>query len=637
MIHDNCLIIENIVSDVKLTQDKGNVYSFEGTFTVFDIQNENGRYYRKNNFMPLVESLQPLIEKKKLMGELDHPKDFSIKLDRASHVIEKLELDESGTKIVGKIRLLDTDKGKNAKAIADAGVPLHISSRASGRVLENGDVEINRLYTYDLVADPGFKEAELRGLNESISNEEISEMRLLVESLNSLQNDENKLTLIKEDKGLKIYSIEPIKETIITPNPQIQKIEETTDMSEFVKVEAMQKWSTDVIQVIAKMTEKIELLEGKTANTTIQEKKYELVSEEDKYQITCEGKVVFEDADEDVTYDKLDELNGNNFYSEIKRLKDQFNTRFGLHNEYLEYLKENIENVGTYAEEHLKESIQGIANYCENYLREQLENIGNYSEVYLKENIEQIADYASNHLRTNIENIGNYAEIHLKESIEQLAEGKNNRSDLAKELDDAKEELSTALKVSNKMSKEDSDKHAAKINDLNAKIKGLKEKLSKVEENKKEFEINNEVIQISNLTDYKDELQNKIKAIQEEAKKQNANSNNPAATAINENIEEPKEQAKPLFIFMPQDIKVKWDKLSEGRKEEILEVSNNYTIESQGQVETFWYQYVVLEDRLNLNNDKKVVVTEQKTGHVNDLTDYGIDVSSLINAVKGIK
>ena len=38
---------------------------------------------------------------------------------------------------------------------------LHISSRAAGTVDEAGKVKIKKFFTYDLVADPGFENAEL--------------------------------------------------------------------------------------------------------------------------------------------------------------------------------------------------------------------------------------------------------------------------------------------------------------------------------------------------------------------------------------------------------------------------------------------------------------------------------------------
>ena len=65
------------------------------------------------------------------------------------------------------IKLLNTSKGKEAQALIKDGIPLHISSRAAGTVGEDNKVKIKKFFTYDLVADPGFENAELGRVNES--------------------------------------------------------------------------------------------------------------------------------------------------------------------------------------------------------------------------------------------------------------------------------------------------------------------------------------------------------------------------------------------------------------------------------------------------------------------------------------
>jgi hypothetical protein len=108
-------------------------------------------------------------------------------LRNASHVIEDINYDKGTKKVTGRIRLLNTDAGKQAMALVDAGVPLHISSRAAGVVEGNGHVKIKKMFTYDLVADPGFANAELKRVNESFGFEDagdilIYEIPLLVET-----------------------------------------------------------------------------------------------------------------------------------------------------------------------------------------------------------------------------------------------------------------------------------------------------------------------------------------------------------------------------------------------------------------------------------------------------------------------
>ena len=76
---------------------------------------------------------------------------------------------------MGKIELLNTPNGKIAQALVDQGVPLHISSRAAGSVNPDNTVNIQQIYTYDIVAKPGFAEAVLHRVNESAESTKYSD------------------------------------------------------------------------------------------------------------------------------------------------------------------------------------------------------------------------------------------------------------------------------------------------------------------------------------------------------------------------------------------------------------------------------------------------------------------------------
>ena len=155
------LLIVEKSSTVLTKSGEDNDYVLEGVFGEIDVKNKNNRIYTEGEYLPQIEGLQQKINSSKLLGELDHPQQFDISLKNVSHIIEELRYDKENKKVMGKIRLLDTDAGKQAKALVDSGVPLHISSRAAGEVSEGGKVKIKQLFTYDLVADPGFANAEL--------------------------------------------------------------------------------------------------------------------------------------------------------------------------------------------------------------------------------------------------------------------------------------------------------------------------------------------------------------------------------------------------------------------------------------------------------------------------------------------
>src|SRR6056300_1417313 len=161
------LIVEMSSSTLSVASGEEKDYVLEGVFGQIDQKNRNNRIYTEDEYVPQIEALQQKISSSKLLGELDHPTQFDTSLKNVSHVVEELYYDKDTKQVKGKIRLLDTDTGRQAKALVDAGVPLQISSRAAGEVSEGGQVKIKQLFTYDLVADPGFAHAELNRVNES--------------------------------------------------------------------------------------------------------------------------------------------------------------------------------------------------------------------------------------------------------------------------------------------------------------------------------------------------------------------------------------------------------------------------------------------------------------------------------------
>jgi len=276
---NNLLILERSAGNLKLNKENSGEYVLKGIFGEIDVKNKNNRIYTESEYVPQIKALQDKIKSSKLLGELDHPANFDISLKNVSHIIEELEYDKATKQVKGKIRLLDTEAGKQAKALVDAGVPLQISSRAAGAVESNGQVKIKQLFTYDLVADPGFANAELTRVNESFgfSNEgdiQIYELGGVSQELLIEDNIENKKTktMVNEENS-KLVSVEDfnkysrylsdeiksLKESIATLNETIEsnesgkeeldvEITESNDYSE--QIQKLKEYTTYLAETL---------------------------------------------------------------------------------------------------------------------------------------------------------------------------------------------------------------------------------------------------------------------------------------------------------------------------------------------------------------------------------------------------
>ena len=118
-----------------------------------DIKNQNQRVYPSSEIARAVKTVNDQIAGGySVLGEVDHPEDLRINLDRVSHMITKMWMD--GPNGYGKLKLLPTPMGQLIQTMLESGVKLGVSSRGSGDVDGDGKVKGFEIITVDVVAQP---------------------------------------------------------------------------------------------------------------------------------------------------------------------------------------------------------------------------------------------------------------------------------------------------------------------------------------------------------------------------------------------------------------------------------------------------------------------------------------------------
>jgi hypothetical protein len=118
------------------------------------IRNANGRVYPVNEIERAVKTLNDQIQNGySVLGEVDHPDDLKVNLDRVSHMITQMWME--GPNGYGKMKVLPTPMGNLIRTMLESGVKLGVSSRGSGNVSDvNGQVSDFEIITVDIVAQP---------------------------------------------------------------------------------------------------------------------------------------------------------------------------------------------------------------------------------------------------------------------------------------------------------------------------------------------------------------------------------------------------------------------------------------------------------------------------------------------------
>jgi len=161
------VLARTIVESSEDGHGKKNLY-MKGVFIQGDVRNANERVYPVNEISNAVKTMKQIIQEQGgILGEIDHPDDLKINLDRVSHSI--VDIDMEGPNGIGKLKIIPTPMGQLAATMLENGVKLGVSSRGSGNVDEaTGKVSDFEIVTVDIVAQPSAPNAYPKAIYEGL-------------------------------------------------------------------------------------------------------------------------------------------------------------------------------------------------------------------------------------------------------------------------------------------------------------------------------------------------------------------------------------------------------------------------------------------------------------------------------------
>jgi hypothetical protein len=186
----NCIIEAEDDADGK----KRNLY-LKGIFIQGGIRNFNERVYPVKEIQRAVDTVnKQLSETNGICGELDHPEELTINLDRVSHVITDMYME--GANGCGKLKIISTPPGNIARTLIESGVKLGVSSRGVGNVDDRGEVSGFEIITVDIVARPSAPDAFPKPVYESLNTKR---GRIIEDLAIAAVNDPMAMRFLKEE------------------------------------------------------------------------------------------------------------------------------------------------------------------------------------------------------------------------------------------------------------------------------------------------------------------------------------------------------------------------------------------------------------------------------------------------------
>jgi hypothetical protein len=583
------LILERSSEKLGITKDGSDIV-LEGIFAQFGVVNNNDRIYEENEYLPHLDYLQKKIKDNRLLGELDHPEKFDISLSKVSHVIEKLEYDKSKRQLVGRVRLLDTPSGRIAKELVESGVPISISSRAAGLVESTKKVKIKKIFTYDLVADPGFENAVLSKMNESLGiiNENVAIYDVSSSYPEMLENfEENPQQTQKEEVKISEDNMEYVTSEELNTYSLILK-EEIEEIHK--KIGSI--GNTEITEKVQEMSESVEKMReyiDYLANTVDSSIRYGEYVAEKLDKVIDYADYVGKTLDESIQYSNYIAEKTDNSIQYGEYLKEQIEK--GI--EYSEYLKECLEKSVTYTEYVAEKADRGI-QYSE-YVGEQLNNGIQYSE-YVAEQASKGIEYAE-YLGESLNDAITYAD-YLGESLNKGIAYSEYVAEQTQSLADYTEYMLNESGATPKTAPIKENVSTTDYSSLTGKVDQLLESIQKTKIEEAEAALN----------------EARKQKVSEELDGRNQKT---AGSAVRSLIGESKEVSEDKWLTeAPEEFKAVWESLAPAIQESINAQSKFYKLETPYQIKNFW-------QTRNLTNAPKDVTINESVKTTKELPSLG--------------